>query len=323
MHQFLEEVLLELFIKLHLENQENLMHSKYSKNDSFNLQEIQTLKKFSFHPNIIKILVDLSTKTKQAYLMEYFPLGSLRSFLKKTKDISFQTRFNIMSDICTAVATIHKSGRVIHDLNCDNVLVTIDQHAKLCDLGLVEKIPKNNYEEYALDIRYLGIIFWEIGFNELYEKCTCEDPLKRPTISQVQDLLIQLKEKMECEKKPKKKLERTRSKKKLKSKNNSRSSSAKIPRGILRGRPAPSPIRLRSNDLVIEVENSNLDSNVNFNKLNDYAKPKTRRALTPRFQKKTKTWRNVEETIVQIQKTKPSLLSQSNLSIEKLKEKLN
>jgi serine/threonine protein kinase len=95
------------------------------------------------HPNVIKIVrVFRETKTP-AFVMEYFPAGSLRGRLQ-TKDWEFIKEHNptILKDLATALAYMNSSGWVHRDVKPDNVLVAASGDLRLIDFAIAQRTGK-------------------------------------------------------------------------------------------------------------------------------------------------------------------------------------
>ncbi len=180
----------------------------------------------NYSVNIVKCHGYVLSPYKKFLIFEYFEKGSLCDFIIDTpaKQFSWQSRLTIMCDISQAVKFIHESGWLHNDIKPDNVLLTLDGHAKICDLGLACPIPENNQPREigtpgymapemkekglstATDIYSMGVVIGNIkecdvmtSVNGVLPKLTDkppvlfalvqtmwqQDPGKRPTIDKV------------------------------------------------------------------------------------------------------------------------------------------
>ena len=78
--------------------------------------------------------------------LEHVKYGSVDSFLEKFS-VSVEWKMQIIYDIASAMTYLHdREPLIIHgDLKCQNVLIGIEFHAKICDFGLacIYKISKS------------------------------------------------------------------------------------------------------------------------------------------------------------------------------------
>jgi len=101
------------------------------------------------HKNVVKYLqTDISEKDLQVdILLEYCPIGSLRSLIEK------YGKFNeILTKIATrqileALKFIHSKGVVHKNLKCSNILLDFDINIKLTDFGFFDELIKDNNGE--------------------------------------------------------------------------------------------------------------------------------------------------------------------------------
>lgn len=129
-------------------------------------------------------LMGVCTKPDFFIIMEYMPLGSLRTFLTdKGQRIAWITRYRIALDIAEAVRMFHNLEIIHRDLKSHNVLLTgstDNPRAKVTDFGIARRISEirvgsNNGSgpwmdpelwdkpwTYSAEIYSLGKIFWEL-----------------------------------------------------------------------------------------------------------------------------------------------------------------
>ncbi|KAJ5068949.1 serine/threonine-protein kinase plk1 [Anaeramoeba ignava] len=165
---------------------ENYALKIFAKFHRFNFNEIKTMKLFSKTKNIIDFILDLTNQTKQAYLMEFAPYGTLESYRKKNENnLTKEEKIELMKQVVNGIKSVHSTFRIIHDVKEENILVCKNKIAKLCDLGLASVVSPLEKNAFASDIYYLGYIFNEFGFSDFYHKCQCDDISLRPNIQEI------------------------------------------------------------------------------------------------------------------------------------------
>ena len=82
-------------------------------------QEVSILSCLS-HPHIIP-LVGVCVRPKPMLLLEYAPLGSLRTV--DYSKLTYNTKHAIMAQVASGLAYLHKNSIIYRDLKADNVLM--------------------------------------------------------------------------------------------------------------------------------------------------------------------------------------------------------
>jgi len=97
---------------------------------------------------IVKMHFSFQDVTYLYLVMEYCAGGDLMSILMK-KDIlsEDETRF-YMSELATAIFSVHKLNYVHRDLKPDNILIDTEGHVKLSDFGLSKKLHDKDTDAY-------------------------------------------------------------------------------------------------------------------------------------------------------------------------------
>lgn len=66
--------------------------------------------------------------------------GDMMSLLIKYNRFSEATTRQYMAEMALALSSIHELGYIHRDLKPDNILVDLDGHLKLSDMGLAKKV---------------------------------------------------------------------------------------------------------------------------------------------------------------------------------------
>ncbi|KAJ1688009.1 hypothetical protein LUZ63_019399 [Rhynchospora breviuscula] len=115
-------------------------------------QEVEILRKVR-HPNIVTLIG--GCPEMRALVYEYIPNGSLEYYLsasKGKKPLSWRSRIQIASNICSALIFLHstKPHGIAHgDLKPANILLDSNFQAKLSDFGTSRQLMKTDYTSTA------------------------------------------------------------------------------------------------------------------------------------------------------------------------------
>lgn len=98
------------------------------------------------HPFVVSLRYAFQTKHKLYLIMDYIPGGELFTRLDKEYELSeTDTRF-YASEICCALAHLHKHGIIYRDLKPENLLLTHDGHICLTDFGFAKAIDREKMD---------------------------------------------------------------------------------------------------------------------------------------------------------------------------------
>jgi LRR receptor-like serine/threonine-protein kinase FLS2 len=87
------------------------------------------------HPNIVMFLgAGVMANGSPFLVTEFMELGSLRRVLE-TRELRWDLKIRIASDVARGMALVHSLGRMHRDLKADNILLTSDMRAKIADFG--------------------------------------------------------------------------------------------------------------------------------------------------------------------------------------------
>ena len=139
--------------------------------------EVQILSQLS-HNNIIKLYEIFENPKYYFFVTEYVEKGDLMNILKSQGSFSEPQVFLILKDTLRALEYLHEQHILHRDVKLDNILLTPDYQAKLCDFGISVKIrPGKDLTEKCGTPAYLapeiimknynGIAsdFWSIGIT--------------------------------------------------------------------------------------------------------------------------------------------------------------
>ncbi|RGB40144.1 kinase-like domain-containing protein [Rhizophagus diaphanus] len=163
---------------------------------SFNLNITENIKKIvnefkihhdvNYHENIIRFFgTAVQEKDKYLLVMEYADNGTLRSYLEKNKNLTWEFKFKLAYQLSSAVSYLHYEGIMHLDLHSKNILIH-QNSIKLADFGLSRRVndvseahsdiygilayidpQKLNDKTYRLnkksDIYSIGVLLWEIS----------------------------------------------------------------------------------------------------------------------------------------------------------------
>lgn len=90
------------------------------------------------HPNIIKVFEQGQFLNRPYFTMELVSGENLEVFIDKEKN--FEVYYDLLIQICSALAYIHKHRLVHRDIKPSNVLIDHRGQARLMDFGLVKKL---------------------------------------------------------------------------------------------------------------------------------------------------------------------------------------
>jgi len=146
--------------------------------------ELTILKKFkkSQIANVVELIGSFKSHPIYCIMLEYMPGGDLYDLIHEKKILPWKARYTIMSDICNGIASMHKLNILHRDIKSENILLTADLHAKLCDFNSSatcrqarrESIPIGTLETMAPEVQRrkpsskksdmysVGMTFWEI-----------------------------------------------------------------------------------------------------------------------------------------------------------------
>ena len=105
------------------------------------IREIKVLKKLAEHPNIVKLVDIVSSKSNAVYLVFEFVEFDLYKLLRKenTAFTKLQIKF-IFKQIMEGLVFMHKK-RIIHrDIKSENILINAKGELKYADFGLARDL---------------------------------------------------------------------------------------------------------------------------------------------------------------------------------------
>jgi len=95
------------------------------------------------HPNIIKIVNIIRDQDNPAFVMEFFPAGSLKARLvNKQTDFLRERAHDLIKQGATALAFMNAKGWIHRDVKPDNFLANSAGELRLIDFALATRAPK-------------------------------------------------------------------------------------------------------------------------------------------------------------------------------------
>ena len=94
------------------------------------------------HENVVAIVKVSNDKSAPHIVMEFFPAGSLRRFLKNPADAKFLADHakDVFKQIAVGLAYMNESGYVHRDVKPDNVLLNSSGQVKIIDFAITHRI---------------------------------------------------------------------------------------------------------------------------------------------------------------------------------------
>ncbi|MGD8537783.1 MAG: protein kinase [Candidatus Aminicenantes bacterium] len=141
------------------------------------------------HENVCQ-MYDLGESEGRYYItMEYVPGEDLKSFIKRSRQLSINTAITIGKQICEGLAEAHKQGVVHRDLKPGNIMIDQDGNARIMDFGIARSIKSEGITtpgmifgtpeymspeqadaqevDHRSDIYSLGVILYEMVTGQL------------------------------------------------------------------------------------------------------------------------------------------------------------
>ncbi len=129
---------------LHIFRGEN---EKYQKGKERFLKEAEILKEYQYLQGIVKVM-DCFECNQTAYIvMEYVEGITLQQYIKEYGRLSYQELLQLLEPVMKSLAQIHRQGVIHKDISPSNLLIGLDNEARLIDFGaadLLESRHQNN-----------------------------------------------------------------------------------------------------------------------------------------------------------------------------------
>ncbi|XP_042906749.1 probable serine/threonine-protein kinase DDB_G0277449 isoform X2 [Parasteatoda tepidariorum] len=128
-------------------------------------QSEQTIwKSVSGHPYIVQLFTSFPVEDKIFYIFEYFPKGSIWSFIKVHKKLHSTVAKILTSQIALAIHFIHGKNIFHRDISNKNIFLSRDGKAKLSNFQY--SVMENNTQIWHGHILYQA--------PEAFSDCTCD-----------------------------------------------------------------------------------------------------------------------------------------------------
>jgi serine/threonine protein kinase len=94
------------------------------------------------HPNIIKIVTLIRSRENPAFVMEFFPAGSLKARItNKQRDFFYERANELFKQAATALAFMNAKGWIHRDVKPDNFLANSAGELRLIDFAISQQVP--------------------------------------------------------------------------------------------------------------------------------------------------------------------------------------
>ena len=101
--------------------------------------ELRTARMIS-HRNVCRMFDLGEDKGNYFITMEYVPGEDLKSFSKRSKQLSLGTAVSITSQVCEGLAEAHRLGVVHRDLKPSNIMIDKEGNARIMDFGIARSL---------------------------------------------------------------------------------------------------------------------------------------------------------------------------------------
>lgn len=101
------------------------------------------------HDNIVKFIDYVYDAPMPAIVLEYFNSYNLKSRIVRSDKILHQQAHGIITQVCEALAYVHKQGYVHRDMKPENVLIADDGTTKIIDFALALELHPTFFQKLA------------------------------------------------------------------------------------------------------------------------------------------------------------------------------
>ena len=192
--------------------------------DGLPKDEMNAMIKMGAHPNVLSVLAVMEkTEDRNPGLLlplippNYQILGNPPSFQSVSRDcypegtvFSLTRVCKILLDVASVLEHLHSKNLTHGDLYAHNILIDADQHLYLTDFGAAWDYSaiKDNVARQKIEASEVCAFGWLVGelksliqsidesppfLDNLFQQCTCPNPLLRPSFQKVHSLLASLK----------------------------------------------------------------------------------------------------------------------------------
>lgn len=132
------------------DNRDNM----YSKGLRRFLGEGRLLKEFQYLDGVVKVYDCFEANDTAYIVMEYVEGITLKEYVTKQGTLSYKELVSLLSPVMHALIQIHRRGIIHRDISPDNILIGLDNRARLIDFGAVGIIAEDKVEELSWSRAY-------------------------------------------------------------------------------------------------------------------------------------------------------------------------
>ncbi|XP_034418675.1 testis-specific serine/threonine-protein kinase 6 [Cyclopterus lumpus] len=108
--------------------------------ENFLARELEIIRSLD-HPNIVKTLDIFESRTSKVYVvMEFCEKGDLLKHITVNGALPEHSVCRLFTQLCNGVQYLHNRDVAHRDLKCENILLDINLHLKVCDFGFSKRL---------------------------------------------------------------------------------------------------------------------------------------------------------------------------------------
>lgn len=112
----------------------------YEKGKQRFLREAEILREFQYLEGIVSVLDFLECNRTAYIVMEYVEGITLKQYVKENGSLSYPELMKLLAPVMRSLIQIHRQGLIHRDISPDNLLIGLDNRARLIDFGAANRI---------------------------------------------------------------------------------------------------------------------------------------------------------------------------------------